>query len=156
VAGRRLPCPYERAILLPVFFVAAIHPPRRIAGFLAFVGLALCVPFVYDGWVWSPAEGDRCLRKVAGTLSSSVRDPDRIFRWGGDEFALILKSTSAQETGSLRNRLALIISSACVRPDDNPIEIRFAVAEVDAQVSADEVVEMVGLALTAAKGGVTP
>jgi hypothetical protein len=42
--------PYERAILLPVFFVAAIHPPRRIAGFIGFVALALVVPLTYDGW----------------------------------------------------------------------------------------------------------
>ncbi len=33
--GGGIDAPYERAILLPVFFVAAIQPPRRIAGLLA-------------------------------------------------------------------------------------------------------------------------
>ena len=250
--GGGLGAPYERAILLPVYFVGCVQPPRRIAGFLGFVALALIVPSLYDGWDanaagailvtmaiyaglslgtnvsmsairaqrlthareeaqareearvddltglhnrrafnevlegeinlsrrlgipltvamvdivdfkqindrWSPAEGDRCLRSVAEALSSSVRDPDRVFRWGGDEFALILKGTAAQETGSLGNRLSMIISSACNRPDELPIEVRFAVAEVKQEETAEEVVEMAGLALTAAKmdGSVEP
>ena len=243
--GGGVDAPYERAILLPVFFVAAIHPPRRIAGFLVFVGLALCAPFLYDGWDaqaagaslvsliiyaglslgvnvpmsairaqrlalarqeaeareeariddltglhnrrafnealgnevklarrvgiplsvamidivnfkqindrWSPAEGDRCLRAVAEAISSSLRDPDQVFRWGGDEFALILTGTAAQDAGPLRDRLRLIVSSACARPDDQPIEIRFAVAEVRDGEKPDDVVEMAGLAMTAAK-----
>jgi diguanylate cyclase (GGDEF)-like protein len=243
--GGGVDAPYERAILLPVFFVAAIHPPRRIAGFLGFVALALVVPFTYDGWDaqaagasfaslviytglalgvnvpmsairaqrlahaadeaaareearvdaltglhnrrafnealaeevklarrvgiplsvamidivnfkqindrWSPAEGDRCLRAVAEALSSSLRDPDQVFRWGGDEFALILTGTAAEDAGSMRDRLGLIVSSACARPDHEPIEIRFAVAEVHGEETPESVVEMAGLAMTASK-----
>jgi diguanylate cyclase (GGDEF)-like protein len=243
--GGGIGAPYERAILLPVFFVAAIHPPRQIAMFLGFVALALVVPFTYDGWDaqaagaslaslviymgmslgvnvpmsairaqrlahardeaearaearldaltglrnrrgfnevlgdevklarrlgvpltvamidivnfkeindrWSPAEGDRCLCEVAEALASSLRDPDQVFRWGGDEFALILTGTAAEDTGALRDRLALLISSACARPDDEPIEIRFAVAQAQGDETPEEVVEMAGLAMTAAK-----
>jgi diguanylate cyclase (GGDEF)-like protein len=243
--GGGIGAPYERAILLPFFFVAAIHPPRRIAMFLGFIGLALVVPFLYDGWDaqaagaslasfviyvglgfgvnvpmsairaqrlvhaadeaaareearvdaltglhnrrafnealadevklarrlgiplsvamidivnfkeindhWSPAEGDRCLRAVAEALSSSLRDPDQVFRWGGDEFALILTGTAAKDAGSMRDRLTLIVSSACARPDDEAIEIRFAVAEVHEDEDPEGVVEMAGLAMTAAK-----
>ena len=42
--------PYERVMLLPAFFVAAIQPPRRIAAFLGFLLLAMALPFVYDHW----------------------------------------------------------------------------------------------------------
>jgi len=243
--GGGIGAPYERAILLPVFFVAAIHPPRRIAVFLGFVALALVIPFLYDGWDaqaagaslaslviymglslgvnvpmsairaqrlahaadeaaareearldaltglhnrrafnealaeemklarrleiplsvgmidivnfkeindrWSPAEGDRCLREVAETLAASVRDPDQIFRWGGDEFALILTGTAAADTESLRERLAALIAEACNRPDDQPIEIQFGVAQAQNDETPEEIVEMAGLALTAAK-----
>ncbi len=100
---------------------------------------------------WSPAEGDRCLRAVAEALSASLRDPDQVFRWGGDEFALILTGTAARDAGRLRDRLRLIVSSACVRPDEEPIEIRFAVAEVKDGEAPEDVVEMAGLAMTAAK-----
>ena len=42
--------PYERLSLLPILFVAMLHPPRRIAAFMGFVALVLAAPFVYDGW----------------------------------------------------------------------------------------------------------
>jgi diguanylate cyclase (GGDEF)-like protein len=248
--GGGIGAPYERAILLPLFFVAAIHPPRQIAVFLGFVAIALVVPFTYDGWEaqaagaslasmviymgmafgvnvpmsairaqrlayarqeaeareearldaltglhnrrafnealgdelklvrrvriplsvamvdivnfkqindhWSPAEGDRCLREVAEALAASLRDPDQIFRWGGDEFALILTGTAASDTGPLRERLASLVSKACIRPDDQPIEIRFAVAQAQDSETPEEIVEMAGLALTAAKMDHTP
>ncbi len=243
--GGGVEAPYERAILLPVFFVAAIQPPRRIAGFLGFVALALLVPFLYDDWHaqaagasaaslviltglslgvnvpmsairaqrlahareeaeareearidaltglhnrrafdealrdevklarrvgipltvamvdivnfkevndhWGTAEGDRCLREVAEALGESVRDPDQVFRWGGDEFVLILTGTAAGDTGPMADRLSVIVSSGCVRPDDEPIQIRFAVAQLQDNEGSHEVVEMAGLAMTAAK-----
>jgi diguanylate cyclase (GGDEF)-like protein len=243
--GGGIGAPYERAILLPFFFVAAIQPPRRIAGFVGFVALALVVPFIYDGWDaqaagaslaslviymglsigvnipmsairaqrlahareeaeardearhdaltglhnrrafnealaeevklarrlgiplsvamidivnfkqvndrWGPAEGDRCLRAVAEALLDCLRDPDQVFRWGGDEFALILTGTAAKDAGSMRDRLTLVVSSACSRPDEAPIEIRFSVAEVRENETPEDVVEMAGLAMTAAK-----
>jgi diguanylate cyclase (GGDEF)-like protein len=243
--GGGVQAPYERVLLLPVFFVAAIQPPRKIAGFLGFVALALVVPFIYDGWdsqaagasaasmvilaglslgvnvpmsairaqrlahakdeaearaearvdpltglhnrrafdealndevklanrlgiplsvamidivnfkeindQWSPAQGDRCLREVADALDSSLRDPDQVFRWGGDEFILILTGTAANDTGTLSDRLSLIVSSACTRPDSEPIRIRFAVAQLQENETPAEVVDMAGLAMTAAK-----
>jgi diguanylate cyclase (GGDEF)-like protein len=41
------------------------------------------------------AEGDRVLRTVGEALASSCRGPDRCFRVGGDEFALILPEADA-------------------------------------------------------------
>jgi diguanylate cyclase (GGDEF)-like protein len=100
---------------------------------------------------WGPAEGDRCLRTVAEALGDSLRDPDQVFRWGGDEFALILTGTAAADAGSMRDRLSSVVSSACARPDHEPIEIRFAVAEVQGDETPESVVEMAGLAMIAAK-----
>jgi len=100
---------------------------------------------------WSYAEGDRCLREVASTLRDNLRQPDFCFRWGGDEFALILSGTPADETGSIEERLHVEVSGSCKRPDGSPIRIRFAVAELGDGVSPRELTEMAGLALTAAK-----
>ena len=100
---------------------------------------------------WSYAEGDRCLREVAETLRDNVRQPDFCFRWGGDEFALILSGTRADETGPIAERLRTKVASTCRRPDDSPVRIRFEVAELQDGVSPRELTEMAGLALTAAK-----
>ena len=40
--------------------------------------------------------GDLVLKEVAAALRSAVRSPDACFRWGGDEFAVILPGTSPE------------------------------------------------------------
>jgi len=58
---------------------------------------------INDGW--GHAEGDRCLREVASALSGAARRPEMCFRWGGDEFAMILTATGAGEAAPLGTRL---------------------------------------------------
>jgi diguanylate cyclase (GGDEF)-like protein len=237
--------PDERLYLLPILFVATLHPPRRIAVFLSVVALALAAPFVYDGfrtqeagavfvafvtWSmlavlagvlmagvraqrvalareqaearqearidkltglhnrrgfdealelevararrlnlalsvamidlralkeindgWGHSEGDRCLRDAAAAINSAVRQPDLCFRWGGDEFALVLPGTAAGDVGPLGVRLANVVDRECRRPDREPMEISFAVAEMGPGMSAAELADLAGLALSAAK-----
>jgi diguanylate cyclase (GGDEF)-like protein len=100
---------------------------------------------------WSYAEGDRCLREVAKALSDNVRQPDFCFRWGGDEFALILSGTPAADTGPIAERLQEQVTATCKRPDESPIRIRFAVSELREGTSPHELTEMVGVALRSAK-----
>jgi diguanylate cyclase (GGDEF)-like protein len=237
--------PYERLFLLPILYVAMLHPPRRIVAILGFVALALAAPFLYGGWnadaagasgaafvIWSAlavlgsllmrgvraqrlalsadeasaraearidkltglhnrrgfdealereverarrsgsrlsvamidvhsfkkindgwghAEGDRCLHEVAEAIGVTVRKPDLCFRWGGDEFALILTGTGAEAAAPLGARLRREVHDRCRRPDEAPMEITFAVAELGEEMTASELGEMAGLALTAAK-----
>jgi diguanylate cyclase (GGDEF)-like protein len=100
---------------------------------------------------WSYAEGDRCLREVAEALRENLRQPDLCFRWGGDEFALILTGTAAEETDPIAERLRAEVGSSCKRPDEAPLQIRFAVAELRNGMSARNLIETAGLALTSAK-----
>jgi diguanylate cyclase (GGDEF)-like protein len=100
---------------------------------------------------WSYAEGDRCLREVGAALRENVRQPDFCFRWGGDEFALILSGTPSADTAPIAERLQDEVTETCKRPDDSPIRIRFAAAQLTDGASPSELTEMAGLALTAAK-----
>jgi diguanylate cyclase (GGDEF)-like protein len=101
---------------------------------------------------WGYADGDRCLRQVATTVKTSLREPDLCFRWGGDEFALILTGTRADDTEPLSARLRRAVASSCRRPDGSPIRIRFAVAELSDRMEPEELVERAGLALAARAG----
>jgi diguanylate cyclase (GGDEF)-like protein len=105
---------------------------------------------------WSYSEGDRCLRDVASTLRKNLRQPDLCFRWGGDEFALILTGTTADETGPIAERLCAEVGAGCKRPNDAPLEIRFAVAELRDGMSPHDLIERAGLELTSAKLGSDP
>ena len=49
--------------------------------------------------------GDELLRKYAELLRSSFKESDLIFRWGGDEYVIILKNTEEAKSWDLCNRL---------------------------------------------------
>ena len=105
---------------------------------------------------WSYAQGDRCLREVAETLRANVRQPDFCFRWGGDEFALILSGTPADDTAPIADRLGAEVAKCCKRPDGSALSIRFAVAELRDGMTPAELTELAGMALTGAKLDAAP
>jgi GGDEF domain-containing protein len=50
--------------------------------------------------------GDSCLRQVARTIQVSVRATDACFRWGGDEFAVLLRPGRRAAPGLMRSHAA--------------------------------------------------
>jgi diguanylate cyclase (GGDEF)-like protein len=243
--GGGIGAPYERLVLLPVLFTAAIQPPRKIAVFMGLVLLVMAAPFIYDGWNsaeagssvvtyvvwcalaiggnllmsgvrmqrlalaadeaeareearvdaltglynrrafdeilqqevfrarrlgiplsmamvdvvnfkeindrWSYAEGDRCLREIGVALREALRDPDLCFRWGGDEYAVILTGTAHEDTEQVAERLHRAVGATCERPDEEPVQIRFAASQLEEGQTSQELVERAGLALTEEK-----
>ncbi|WP_088894092.1 GGDEF domain-containing protein [Leptolyngbya ohadii] len=55
--------------------------------------------------------GDRALKVLAARLRHNLRFYDTPFRYGGEEFVLILNETGEQEVGMIANRLCQIISA---------------------------------------------
>lgn len=49
--------------------------------------------------------GDRGLRSVAGALRATARESDHVFRWGGDEFSLLLPDTDRAGADRMVTRL---------------------------------------------------
>jgi diguanylate cyclase (GGDEF)-like protein/excisionase family DNA binding protein len=49
--------------------------------------------------------GDLLLRQVANAIVAASRDTDRVFRYGGDEFAVLLPRTSGDEVGPIAERV---------------------------------------------------
>ena len=96
-------------------------------------------------------EGDECLRQIAAALGRSMRSEDRSFRWGGDEFAVLLPETGYEEARDALERITSAVESSCTRPDGHPLTISFGVAELDGESSADELVGRADLALMSRK-----
>jgi diguanylate cyclase (GGDEF)-like protein len=77
-------------------------------------------------------EGDSALRQVARSLEVVVRAADRCFRWAGDEFAVILPDTSADEAGTVREHLVEQVRSNCRTSPGEPLLVCCGVAELGA------------------------
>jgi diguanylate cyclase (GGDEF)-like protein len=94
-------------------------------------------------------EGDRCLHRVAQAMDSELRLPDRVFRWGGDEFALLLPGTEKEDADVVAGRIQDKVAAACRRPDNQQIWIHFAAAELQPGMTPKELCEAADLALMA-------
>jgi diguanylate cyclase (GGDEF)-like protein len=49
--------------------------------------------------------GDLLLRQVAEAIVAASRDSDRVFRYGGDEFAVLLPRTDGEQVGAIAERM---------------------------------------------------
>ncbi len=216
--------PYVELFVIPVLYVSAVHPPRRVLVFMVAVTVCLALPFVYDGWsgdyaaqamahilLWSSLSaaaiaftaqvrvarmelveeeqeastlarrdpltglgnrrafdealervvagarrvdrpltlviadiedfkrvndrhghlaGDRCLRGVASAIARSVRPSDDAFRWGGDEFAVLLPATDRDRALAVLDRIAAAVDREVALPGDEPLRLRYGVGEI--------------------------
>jgi diguanylate cyclase (GGDEF)-like protein len=66
------------------------------------------------------AEGDRTLAYLGKLLNSSVRRPDRPFRIGGDEFAILLPHTDVEGARIVARRLLATSLQPALRLEDQP------------------------------------
>ncbi len=55
--------------------------------------------------------GDQVLKHVANAMLASVRDSDSVFRFGGDEFAIIVENASDNSLDIIENRINTAISN---------------------------------------------
>lgn len=54
-------------------------------------------------------EGDKCLKEITKTMKEVIRKTDLIFRYGGDEFVILMPNTSLEEAKKVMERLKEII-----------------------------------------------
>jgi len=69
--------------------------------------------------------GDTCLTAVGATLARHARREDEVFRWGGDEFAVLLPATPADAAGDVFARLEAAVASEVFDPTGAPVAITF-------------------------------
>ncbi len=98
-------------------------------------------------------EGDRALHDVAEAMDDELRTPDSVFRWGGDEFALLLPGTALVDAEVLVKRLQTRVAESCQRPDGEAIWIHFAAAEHDPGMTPKELCAAADLALMQERAG---
>jgi diguanylate cyclase (GGDEF)-like protein len=69
--------------------------------------------------------GDACLTAVGAALARHARREDEVFRWGGDEFAVLLPATRPEAADEVFARLAAAVAAEVADPTGAPVEITF-------------------------------
>jgi diguanylate cyclase (GGDEF)-like protein len=75
-------------------------------------------------------EGDRVLQGVAEALRAALRRPDVAYRWGGDEFAVILPEADRDGAEQVAERVRAAVARA-TGPAGVPLGLATGVAEFD-------------------------
>jgi diguanylate cyclase (GGDEF)-like protein len=95
--------------------------------------------------------GDRTLKAAAEAITETVRVPDDCFRWGGDEFAVLLPDTELAGAREVGERMQAAVRAHSPLPEEVAVEISFGAAELGAGQSADELLHEADGALLRAK-----
>lgn len=103
--------------------------------------------------------GDECLRQVAELITGQVADArGEAYRYGGEEFLLLLRDISLERAASLAERIRLTLVERAIPHPDSPtgpvVTASFGVAHRrGSDLSAAELVARADSALYAAKNG---
>ena len=97
------------------------------------------------------ARGDQLLKAVAGVIVIQVRKPDLCFRWGGDEFAVLLPDTPRSGASELARRIRGITAAEMRRPDGRPLSLTAGIAQLAEGQDPSTLLENAGRDLLRAK-----
>ena len=71
--------------------------------------------------------GDRVLQAVAGALCAGAREIDQVFRFGGEEFVVVLGNTPCEGAEVVAERLRAAVSNTCVETGEQAIGVSVSV-----------------------------
>lgn len=99
--------------------------------------------------------GDTVLKEVATRLSRSVREYDKIGRYGGDEFLLIIPGCSLENLKRIARRVRKSVASEPIKTDKGPLKITISCGGASSssfpQYSALNIIQAADEALLEAK-----
>ena len=95
-------------------------------------------------------QGDEVLQQFAQLIKHQLRDTDRVFRYGGDEFVLVLEDTPKSQVNEIIERLKKAISRDSKLMSLN-VAFSSGAIQMESFHSADDVLDEVDKRLYEAK-----
>jgi diguanylate cyclase (GGDEF)-like protein len=74
------------------------------------------------------AAGDTALKTVAATIAANVREADVVYRYGGEEFSVLLPDTTAEIATLIAERIRLAVEAAVVPGEQSQPEGRLTIS----------------------------
>ncbi|RTE64593.1 sensor domain-containing diguanylate cyclase [Amphritea opalescens] len=102
-------------------------------------------------------EGDQIIRQIGRVLRDGLRDSDQAFRYGGDEFMLMLPNTSMEDACNLASRVRSLFNLECsYSPDalshaDVKVSMSLGVAACTEAEPVDYFIQKADMAMYSAK-----
>jgi len=72
--------------------------------------------------------GDRVLKEFASLLKTTIREADTCYRWGGEEFVVILNNTNKNEAIQIGERLRVFVENNNFKIE-HPLTVSIGLAE---------------------------
>ncbi len=95
--------------------------------------------------------GDELLRSAAAAMLAAVRDNDACYRWGGDEFAVLLPNVEQETAEKVAERVSSSVVASCIRPGGDPQTLAWGTAELAPHMQASDLLASADLALMTRK-----
>lgn len=89
--------------------------------------------------------GDLALKHVAETISASLRETDRLFRWGGEEFVLLMPNTGLTDAALAAERVRENLAATPYFLNGRPIALTVSLG-VESWSASEDVVKMLATA----------
>lgn len=105
---------------------------------------------------WGHTTGDKAIRAVARAMRSLVRADDMLFRWGGDEFLLLMFKLPQPEAARRIEKLNAILAENCERWIGQPVNVTvsFGVAGFTSLTDLGQAIEQADKAMYAQRNRV--
>ena len=98
-------------------------------------------------------EGDRCLQEAARAMERSMRSSDTCFRWGGDEFVVVLPGSDRESARAVLHRMAEHVGRVCAIGEERGLSLSYGVAELPKNGSPEDLLALADLSLMEQKTG---
>src|SRR4029078_5039034 len=85
--------------------------------------------------------GDKAMRAVARAMRSLIRADDMLFRWGGDEFLVLMFKLSAEDASGRLKKLNEILGETCRKWVGTPVTVSHGVAAFDSLTQLAQAIE---------------
>jgi diguanylate cyclase (GGDEF)-like protein/PAS domain S-box-containing protein len=85
--------------------------------------------------------GDVVLKQIAGVLRKTLRKVDRVGRYGGEEFIILLPATGLEETCPVAERIRQQIEALRIETEQGDIQVTVSLGAVEVDLKKDKDVE---------------
>jgi len=106
--------------------------------------------------LYGHAAGDEVIRQVGGIISNAVRTTDKVARFGGEEFVVLLRETDLKGAAIFADRIRQTVANTVFEPEGPCLRATISIGMAEAGLAdgdVDHTIERADRALYAAKSG---